>query len=56
MKQIIEWGIENNQRFYDLTGINPNPKTDKELGIFRYKKKWGGNLVNYNLISGRFIS
>lgn len=50
--KIIEWGKENNQRFYDLTGINPNPKTDKELGIFRYKKKWGGDLINYNLIGG----
>jgi len=47
---IIEWGIENNFMCYDLAGINPNPTTEKDMGIVRYKKKWGGNLVKYNLI------
>ena len=49
--KIIEWGIDNNQRYYDLTGFNPNPVSLKEKGILRYKRKWGGkqyNLFYYN--------
>jgi len=40
--KIIEWGIENNMKYYDLAGYNPHPKTAKEEGIKRYKAKWGG--------------
>jgi len=40
--KIIEWGTLNNQKFYDLSGFNPNPLTKKEEGILQYKKKWGG--------------
>lgn len=47
---IIQWGKSNNMKYYDLTGVNPNPKTSKEIGIFRYKKKWGGNLIKYNFL------
>ena len=39
---IIDWGIKNKMRYYDLSGFNPFPKTEKEKGILRYKKKWGG--------------
>ena len=49
--KIIEWGIDNKFRYYDLSGINPNPSNKKELGIFRYKKKWGGDLKNYPVIT-----
>lgn len=47
---IIKWGAENNMKFFDLAGINPNPQTETEKGIFRYKKKWGGQLFNYWMI------
>lgn len=40
--KIIEWGIQNDQKYYDFSGFNPTPKTKKEEGIFRYKQKWGG--------------
>ena len=40
--KIIEWGIQNEQKYYDLSGFNPTPMTKKEEGIFRYKQKWGG--------------
>ena len=40
--KIIEWGIDNNQKYYDFSGFNPLPRTKKEEGILRYKKKWGG--------------
>ena len=46
--KIIEWGISHNFKYYDLTGVNPNSTTEKEAGIFRYKKKWGGKLVEYD--------
>jgi len=40
--EIIKWGIENHHSYYDLTGVNPNPTSQKENGILRYKRKWGG--------------
>jgi lipid II:glycine glycyltransferase (peptidoglycan interpeptide bridge formation enzyme) len=46
---IINWGIKNNHNFYDLTGANPNPSSEKESVIFRYKKKWAGKYVEYNI-------
>lgn len=48
--KIIEWGIENKQKFYDLSGFNPNPSTEKETGILRYKKKWGGKQYDFWLV------
>ena len=49
--KIIEWAIGKNYNYYDLSGVNPEPQNEKEEGIFRYKKKWGGELVNYKMIS-----
>jgi len=48
--KIIEWAIGKGQKYYDLTGVNPEPQNEKEIGIFRYKKKWGGKLVKYKKI------
>jgi len=45
--EIIEWGIKNKNSFYDLSGVNNNPKNEKEKGILRFKKKWGGKLFKY---------
>lgn len=50
--KIIEWGIENNMKYYDLAGFNPNPESEKERGIMNYKKKWGGKQADYWLIQG----
>ena len=49
--KIMEWGIENKFRYYDLTGVNPEPKDEKEAGIFKFKQKWGGELMLYNLVT-----
>jgi len=47
--KIIEWGITNKFHYYDLTGVNPTPQSQKETGIFRYKRKWGGDLIKYQI-------
>lgn len=47
--KIIEWGIENNCNYYDLSGIKIENRSSKEEGIFRNKKKWGGKLVKYSV-------
>jgi len=51
--KIIEWGKENNCDYYDLSGVNPSPETDKESKIFRYKKKWGGELIQYKMYKSK---
>ena len=45
--KIIEWGLENNMKWFNLAGFNPNPTNSKEEGILRYKKKWGGKQFDY---------
>ena len=45
--KIIEWGLENNMKWYNLAGFNPNPTSDAEKGILRYKQKWGGKKIDY---------
>ena len=37
-------------KYYDLAGYNPNPQSEKEKGIMRYKKKWGGKDFEYQKI------
>lgn len=36
---------------FDLAGVNPNPQTTKEIGIRRFKEKWGGKYIEYNVYS-----
>ena len=48
--KIIEWGIDNKMNYYNLAGFNPNPISEKEKGILRYKKKWRGEQISYWLI------
>ncbi|CDI06468.1 hypothetical protein [Candidatus Nitrosotenuis uzonensis] len=48
--KIIEWGMVNKQKFYDFSGVNPNPQSMKEVGILRYKRKWGGIQREYLII------
>jgi len=43
----INWCINMNQSTYDMGGINPNPKNEKEKSMNFYKSKWGGNKVDY---------
>ena len=48
--KIIEWGIENNMDYFDLAGYDPVPKSEKEIGIMRYKEKWGGKRYDYWIV------
>ena len=48
--KIIEWGIENKKFYYNFAGFNPNPQSEKEIGILKYKKKWGGKKYYYWII------
>ncbi len=43
--EIIRWSKKNNCKYLDLTGASPNPQNEKESGILRYKKKWGGKQI-----------
>lgn len=45
--KIIEWGVQHHCRYYDFSGVQVNNRTPKEEGIFKNKKKWGGELHNY---------
>lgn len=46
---IIKWAMKMNLETFDFAGVNPNPKTTKEKGIYYYASKWGGNLYNYTV-------
>ena len=48
--KIIEWGVQRKMNYYDLAGANPNPTSEKEKGILRYKRKWGGKKYDFNII------
>ena len=39
---------------FDLAGVNPAPQTPKEVGIRRFKEKWGGRYVEYNTFAREF--
>ena len=45
----LQWAVRSGCATFDLAGINPNPTNDKESGIRKFKEKWGGNYVEYNL-------
>jgi len=44
---IIEWGVENKCKYYDLSGVKQDNRSPKEEGIYRNKQKWGGTQQNY---------
>jgi hypothetical protein len=45
----IEWAINNNQRYYDMGGINPSPISKKEKNIDFFKSKWGGEEFSFGI-------
>lgn len=45
--KIIEWGVQNDCLYYDLTGVKIENRSSKEESLFRNKSKWGGRLISY---------
>ncbi len=47
--ETLLWGMNNNKRIYDLTGMASNPSDKHEAGIRKYKLKWSNKTVPYNM-------
>lgn len=47
--KLIEWCKNHSIKLYDFAGVAPNPKNKKEMGIKRYKEKWGGHYIEYRV-------
>jgi hypothetical protein len=45
---MIEWAKEKGMRWLDYGGAVPEATTAKLQGIYRFKAKWGGDLVEYD--------
>lgn len=46
--KIVEWGVIKQFRLYDLSGIEPESRSAKDVGILRFKSKWGGTIIKYH--------
>lgn len=42
----IKWAQKMKFRTFDFAGVDPNPKTEKEKGIYFYAAKFGGKKIN----------
>ncbi len=47
--KVLQWGHDQGLRQLDLGGVNPAPE-GKEVGIRRFKEKWGGVYYEYTAI------
>lgn len=50
---LLNWGSEQGFRFFDFVGVNPNPesRSPREEGIYRFKARWGGRMLTYPIFS-----
>ena len=48
--EVIKWGKSVNATSFDLSGINPFPKSSKEKGIKQFKEKWSGRYHEYLIL------
>ena len=48
---VIEWCHTRQYRRIDWAGYKPEPASAKEAGINRFKAKWGGAVIPYNVYS-----
>jgi hypothetical protein len=46
--EVIKWAQDSGHRHVDWSGFTPNPTSEKEAGINRFKEKWGGEVVHYH--------
>lgn len=49
----LEWAQAEGISTFDLAGVSPNPSTEKEQNIRRFKEKWGGVLEEHLVLSDR---
>lgn len=61
VQDLLHWEImlfhkKLGDSYFDLAGINPDPKDTKEIGIRRFKEKWGGKLYDTSSYQIEFIS
>lgn len=45
--EIMRWAKTEGFHTFDLAGVAPHPKSDKEAGIRRFKAKFGGRYLEY---------
>lgn len=51
--EVLHWCSKQGYRTFDLAGVNPEPRTQKERGIRQFKEKWGGQYQPYCIVSLR---
>ena len=49
--RVIEWAQKCGIESFDLAGINPEPRSEKEANIRKFKEKWGGKRIDYLILS-----
>ncbi|OGF99378.1 MAG: hypothetical protein A2Z86_06205 [Candidatus Glassbacteria bacterium GWA2_58_10] len=49
--EMLRWACGRNLKIFDLAGINPEPRDEKEKNIRRFKEKWGGGIFYYLMIT-----
>lgn len=54
--EVMRWASGEGVRSYDLAGVHPSPQSDKDLGIHRFKEKWGGAYLEYPTVRSRWIT
>ena len=47
----IKWAKQMNYSTFDFAGVDPEPKTAKEKGIYFYAEKFGGEKIHYSVYS-----
>jgi hypothetical protein len=52
--EIMRWAREKGMQQYDLMGFSPDPTSQKEEGIARFKRKFGGEDKTYYYLSKRY--
>lgn len=45
--EVIKWANAQGFSVFDLAGVSVQNRSQKEEGIFQFKEKWGGELVEY---------
>ena len=52
--EMIKGSKQQGYSRFDMTGFDADPANDRQLGIKRFKSKWGGECVYYNIYSKVF--